>query len=76
MSYQLEVTPQAGATPNPLGIVFGATATLEFVQTPEKLLNKNVTGVELVTVDTAGAYVTKGPLNALIPWSNMISFIY
>lgn len=76
MSYQLEVTPQAGATPNDLGITFGATATLEFIQTPEKLLNKNVTGVELVTVDIAGAYVTKGPLNALIPWSNMISFIY
>ena len=76
MSYQLEVTPQAGATPNDLGITFGATATIEFIQTPEKLLNKNVTGVELVTVDITGVYVTKGPLNALIPWSNMISFIY
>ena len=76
MSYQLQLTPQAGATPNPLGITFGATVTVEFIQTPEKLLNKNITGIELVTVDTAGAYVTKGPLNALLPWGNIISFIY
>jgi len=76
MSYQLEVTPQAGATPNDLGITFGATATLEFVQTPEKLLNKNVTGIELVTVNTAGAYVTKGSFNALLPWGNIISMVY
>lgn len=76
MSYQLEVTPQAGATPNPLGITFGASATIEFIQTPEKLLNKDISGVELVTVDAAGAYVTKGPLNALIPWGNVLSFIY
>lgn len=76
MSYQLQITPQAGATPNPLGIVFSSSATIEFVQIPEKLLNKDVTGIELVTVDATGAYVTKGPLNALLPWSNILSFIY
>ena len=76
MSYQLEVIPKAGATPNPLGITFGATATIEFIQTPEKLLNKSITGIELVTVDATGAYVTKGPLNAILPWSNIISFVY
>lgn len=76
MSYQLEVSPQAGATPNPLGITFGSTATIEFIQIPEKLLNKDVTGIELITVDAAGAYVNKGPLNALIPWGNVISFVY
>jgi len=76
MSQTLQVTPQPGATPNPLNITFGATATIEFVQTPERLLNKDVTGVELITVDFAGAHVTKGPLKALVPWANMISFVY
>jgi hypothetical protein len=76
MPQQLQLTPTAGASTNPLGITFGATATIEFLSIPEKLLNKNVSGIELTMVDTVGAYVNKGPLNALIPWSNILSFIY
>lgn len=76
MSYQVIVTPTAGASTNPLGITFSTSATIEFVQTPEKLLNKDVSGLELTMVDTVGAYVSKGPLNALLPWCNIISFIY
>lgn len=76
MPYELQVTPTAGASTNPLNITFGSSATIEFAQTPEKLLNKDVTGIELTMVDTAGAYVHKGPLSALIPWSNVLSFIY
>lgn len=76
MALQQELIPTAGASTNPLGITFGATATIEFVQVPEKLLNKDVTGIELTMVDQVGAYVHKGPLNALIPWSNVASFIY
>lgn len=76
MPYQLQLIPQPGATPNPLGITFGASATIEFAETPERLLNKNITDVDLVTVDSVGAYVTRGPLNALLPWSNIVSFVY
>lgn len=76
MSYQLEVLPTTGASTNPLGITFGATATIEFIQTPEKLLNKSIANIDLTMVDTVGAYLTKGTYNALIPWSNMISFSY
>lgn len=76
MARTLQVEPQAGATPNELGITFGSTATIEFLMTPERLINKDVSGVELITVDLAGVYVTKGPLKALIPWSNIISFVY
>lgn len=76
MSYQLEVLPTTGASTNPLGITFGATATIEFIQTPEKILNKTVLNVSLTMVDTVGAYLTKGTYNTLIPWSNMISFSY
>lgn len=76
MPQQLQLTPTAGASTNPLGITFGATATIEFKMTPEKLLNKDVSDVELTMVDTVGAYVSKGPLNAIIPWSNIISFIF
>ena len=76
MPVQLETTPTAGASSNPLGITFGSTATIEFKMTPEKLLNKDVSGVELTMVDMVGVYVHKGPLDALIPWSNIVSFIY
>lgn len=76
MAEKLIVVPTVGASSNPLGIIFGATATIEFIYTPEKILNKDVSGVQLTMVDSVGAYVTKGPFNALIPWSNMISFVY
>lgn len=76
MSYQLQTTPQAGAKPNPLGITFGATAQLEFAQTPEKLINKDVSEIELVMVDTVGVYLHKGPLSALIPWAAIITMQY
>lgn len=76
MAYQLTVNPTPAASTNPLGITFGATAIIEFIQTPERLLNKDVSGVELTMVDSTGAYVEKGPLNALLPWSNILSFVY
>lgn len=76
MGSEIEVTPTAGASTNPLGITFGASATIEFAQVPKNLLNKDVTGIELTKVDLAGAHLHKGPLNALIPWANMISFVY
>ena len=72
----IELTPTAGASTNPLGITFGASAELEFSQTPEKVLNKNITGIELTMVDTVGVYVHKGPLNAVIPWGNILSLVY
>ena len=76
MSQTLTVIPTVAASTNPLNITFGATAIIEFKMTPERLLNKDVSGVALDMVDTVGAYVSKGPLSAFIPWSNIMSFVY
>lgn len=76
MADKIQLTPTPGASSNPLGISFGATATLEFVQTPERVINKDVSGIELTMVDMVGVYLQKGPLEALIPWSNVVSLIY
>lgn len=76
MALQQDLIPTAGASTNPLGITFGATAIIEFREIPEKLLNKDVSGIELTMVDQVGVYVHRGPLNALIPWSNIASFIF
>lgn len=72
---KLEVTPTAGASTNPLGITFGSTAKLE-IHPPEQLINKDITGVSLTMVDAVGVYLTKGPLSALVPWSQIIVLIY
>ena len=76
MSQQIETSPTLGASTNSLGITFGSIATIEFKMTPEKLLNKDVSGIELTMVDTVGIYVHKGSLDALIPWGNVVSFIF
>lgn len=76
MANQITVNPTPAASTNPLGITFGATAQLEFSKTPEKLINKDVSGIELVMVDTVGVYLHKGALNALIPWSDIIVMQY
>lgn len=76
MAQEVTLSPTAGASTNPLGITFGATATMELLNIPEKIMNKNISGIELVKIDTTGIYVHKGPFNAIIPWSNIISFIY
>ena len=76
MPYVLECIPTPGASTNPLGITFGATADLEFISTPERLINKDVSGIELIMVDLTGVYLHKGPLNALIPWDNVASLVY
>lgn len=76
MSQTITVNPTAGASTNPLGITFGATAKLEFKMLPEKLINKDVTGINLTMIDTVGIYLNKGPLRALIPWGALIDFEY
>lgn len=70
------VEPTPAASTNPLGITFGATAEIEFIQMPEKLLNKDITGLELTKIDEIGLYVEKGPLNAFVPWSAIIDLQY
>lgn len=72
----IETTPDAGATPNALGIVFGATAEIELINIPEMIINKSVTGLVIDTVDATGVYLSKGTLSAMIPWSNIKILIY
>lgn len=76
MAKTIELIPTAGASSNPLGISFGATAELEFNIEPERIVNKNLTGVSLTMVDLTGVYVSKGIIRAFIPWSNVLSFVY
>ena len=76
MSQSVTVNPTAGASTNPLGITFGATARLEFKMLPEKLQNRDVIGIDLTMVDTVGLYISKGPLKAIIPWGALIDFEY
>ena len=72
----VEVLPTAGASTNPLGMTFGATATIEFNNIPERIRNKDIPGIELTMVDYAGVYLEKGPLKALVPWSSITVLIY
>lgn len=76
MPLRFTVYPLASATPNPLGITFGTEVELEVDPIPEKLINKDIPNISLVTVDTVGVYLTKGPFNAVLPWSIIISFNY
>lgn len=76
MPLTIEVNPTAAASTNPLGITFGSTAEVEFKQLPEKLLNKDVSGIELTAVDEIGIYLHKGPLYALVPWGALVTLIY
>lgn len=76
MSNLITVIPTTGASTNPLGITFGSTAIIEFLRLPEKLINKDISNLELSMVDTVGAYIQKGALKALLPWSSILSFIY
>lgn len=76
MSYQITTTPTTEASTNPLGITFGTSVDVEFIQAPKKLLNSDVTGLQLTMIDNVGIYLNKGQLNAIIPWSAIISFIY
>jgi len=76
MSNAITINPTPGASTNPLGITFGATAKLEFMEVPERVLNKDISGIELTAVDLTGLYLHKGPLNAVIPWSNVVSLVY
>lgn len=71
MTTAIIINPTAGASTNPQGITFGATAQLEFISIPERVINKDISGIELT-----GLYLHKGPLQALIPWSNVMSLVY
>lgn len=76
MTTAITINPTAGASTNPQGISFGATAQLEFIAIPEKVINKDISGIELTAIDLTGLYLHKGPLLALIPWSNVMSLVY
>lgn len=76
MARTLIVEPTPAASTNPQGITFGATAVIEFKNIPERILNKEITGVALTKIDLTGLYVNKGPLSALIPWSSIVDLQY
>lgn len=79
MAQYLDLTPLSSANTNDFGIIFSLTtdsAEVEFKQPPEIIINKNITGVELVSINTAGLVIKKNTLNAIIPWGNIIAFRY
>lgn len=76
MANDLTVAPTAGASTNTLGITFSTSATIEFVMTPEKIINKSISGIELTAIDVNGVYLHYASLYAFIPWSNIVSLAY
>ena len=76
MPDEIQLTPAAGATPNPLGITLSTSASVQVFETPEPLVNKDITGIALDTVDAVGLYISKGSFSAIIPWDNIIVFTY
>jgi len=79
MANYITLTPLASANTNSYGMVFTVaadTVSLEVVQMPEILLNKNVTGINLVGVFDFGLVFSKASLNGAIPWANIISIKY
>lgn len=76
MANVIEVIPLASASTNPLGITFSATAEIEFIELPEKLVNKTIANLELKSVDATGLILTKSTLQAFIPWSIIKSVVF
>ena len=79
MANYITLTPLTSANTNAYGMTFtiaADTVSLEVVQMPEILLNKNVTGIELVGVFDFGLVFSKAALNGAIPWANIISMKY
>lgn len=76
MANLIDLAPQTTANTNPFNITFGATAQLEFKQSPEMVINKSLGTVDLDYVNTTGLMLSKGSVSALIPWSNILAIIY
>lgn len=76
MSDKIITTPGPGASTNPFGITFNTYATIEFFVTPEMLKNQDITGISLDAINDIGALVSKGPVNAIIPWSAIVVIVY
>lgn len=79
MANYITLTPLASANTNSYGMVFTVaadTVSLEVAQVPEILINKNVTGINLVGVFDFGLVFSKASLNGAIPWSNVVSMKY
>lgn len=76
MSDKITTTTSPGASVNDYGITFNSYATIEFIVTPEMLKNKDVEGISLDAINDLGALVSKGPVNALIPWSSIVAMVY
>ena len=79
MAYTIDLTPLASANTNSYGITFtlaADSAQIEVVQLPYVILNKNITGIELVSINDAGIVLQRNTLSALIPWANIIHMRY
>lgn len=79
MANFITLTPLTSANTNSYGITFtilADSAEIELVQMPSIILNKEITGIELVSINDAGLILKKNTLNAIIPWSNIINLKY
>lgn len=79
MANFITLTPLTSANTNSYGITFtisADSAEIELVQMPSIILNKSITGIELVSINDAGLILKKNTLNAVIPWSNIINLKY
>lgn len=79
MANYITLTPLSSANTNAYGMTFTLTAdsaSLEVVFMPEILINKNITNINLVSINDFGLIFSKASLNGAIPWSNIVSLKY
>lgn len=76
MAHSIIATPDAGATPNDIGATLGASVEIELIQIPETLIDADLTGATLESVNLAGINLSKGAMSTFIPWSNIIAIFY
>lgn len=72
----IELAPQTTANTNPFGITFGASAECELIAEPEMIINKNLGVIDLDYINETGLMLSKGAVNAFLPWSNIIVLKY
>lgn len=76
MAHSIIAVPDAAATPNDINAALGASVEIELIQIPETLIDADLTGATLDSVNLAGINLSKGAISTFIPWSNIIAIFY
>lgn len=75
MSDEITIASAAGASTNDHSITFSASSSIEFMITPEKFINKDISSAQLESIDALGVYISDDGATILIPWSNIKALV-